>query len=86
MMGFIIGVLIIFALLAAIFGREIAQKGLVLTCGIVIDLPAVVIVIWWLSNAWSNNSEFHGTVVKWIGIGVMLGIVGLIKWLCSRAE
>lgn len=85
-MGFIIGVLIIFALLAAIFGREIAQKGLVVTCGVVIALPAVIIVIWWLSNAWNNNSEFHSTVVKWVGIGVMLGVGALVKWLWNRAE
>lgn len=85
-MSFIIGVLIIFALLAAIFGRELAQKGLVIICGIAIALPAVIIVIWWLSNAWSTNSEFHGTVVKWIGIGVMLLIGTLVKWLWNRAE
>lgn len=99
-MGFIMGIMLviiaflaIFALLGSIYGKDKAQELLgctwgtiVAVFGVLIAIPAIIIVIGWLSNAWNNNSEFHSTVVKWIGIGVMVGIVGLIKWLCSRAE
>jgi len=98
--GFIMGIMLviiaflaIFALLGSIYGKEKAQELLGCTWGtivavfwVLLAIPAVVIVIGWLSNAWNSNSEFHSTVVKWIGIGVMVGIVALVKWAINRAE